>query len=363
MTTTDTAGRVPPTADDVVMRLRELQVWFPIKRGVLSKTVGNVQAVDGASLDIGAAECVGLVGESGSGKTTLGRAALRLIQPTGGTIEFEGEDVTKASRERLRKLRARMQMVFQDPYASMDPRASVGSSVAEPLRAQGAGGGADLDKRVVELFDLVGMSPTYRSRYPREFSGGQLQRIAVARSLATNPSLLVLDEPVSSLDVSTKAEIINLLSDLRRDLGVSYLFIAHDLAVVGHLSRRIAVMYLGRIVEEGDAEEVYLNPQHPYTQALLSAILEARPKATRARQRIVLAGDVPSPANPPAGCRFHTRCPYVMDVCRSVDPEVAVTPAGTKVACHLHQATSESGSTVTEVHLGTEPSPGPPTDA
>ncbi|MBW8826499.1 MAG: ABC transporter ATP-binding protein [Acidobacteria bacterium] len=308
---------------------------FPIQRGVMRRTVGHVRAVDGVDMTIPSGSSMGLVGESGSGKSTLGRLMLRLIEPTSGTIMFEDSDVTRLKARSLRRIRRHMQMVFQDPYSSMDPRSSVGDSVAEPLRTQLGLRGRELDERVADLFRLVRLSPTYRGRYPNEFSGGQLQRIAVARALATNPKLVVCDEPVSSLDVSTKAEVINLLADLQDELGIAYLFIAHDLGVVRHVSDRIGVMYLGRLVEEGDAEAVYSSPKHPYTQALLSAIPVPDPVVQRSRTRIVLEGDLPSPANPPSGCHFHTRCPYVMDVCRAVDPPLAVTSDGTRVFCHL----------------------------
>jgi oligopeptide transport system ATP-binding protein len=318
-----------------LVQLRGVSKHFPINRGLLRRTVGSVRAVDDVDLVIAEGTSVGLVGESGSGKSTLGRLMLRLIEPTAGTITFEDTDVTALGGGQLRRLRRHMQMVFQDPYSSMDPRSHVGDSVAEPLRTQLGARGSELEDRVVELFRLVGLSPSYRGRYPNEFSGGQLQRIAVARALATNPRLVVCDEPVSSLDVSTRAEVINLLADLQDQLGIAYLFIAHDLAVVRHVSDRIAVMYLGRIVEEGEAETVYSAPKHPYTRALLSAIPVPDPIVQRSRERIVLEGDLPSPANPPSGCHFHTRCPEVMDVCRTIDPPLTVAPDGTRVFCHL----------------------------
>ncbi len=318
--------------------------YFPIKTGLLQRTVGAVRAVDGVDLAIAAGTSVGLVGESGSGKSTLGRLLLRLIEPTSGTIDFDGTDITKLPSGELRRLRRRMQMVFQDPYSSMDPRSYVSDAVAEPLRSQLGMKGSELDDRVRELFRLVGLSPSYRGRFPHEFSGGQLQRLAVARALATNPSLVVCDEPVSSLDVSTRAEVINLLSDLQDQLGIAYLFIAHDLGVVRHVSDRIAVMYLGRLVEEGDAEAVYSTPMHPYTKALLSAIPVPDPVIQRSRTRIVLAGELPSPANPPSGCHFHTRCQQVMDVCRQVDPPLSITSNGSRVYCHLFPPTVTSTS-------------------
>jgi oligopeptide/dipeptide ABC transporter ATP-binding protein len=279
---------------------------------------------------------MGLVGESGSGKSTLARLALRLEQPTSGTIRFGGIDITRMHARRLRGVRRDMQLT------------TVAGSVTEPLRAQHVGDRRSRDERVVELFRLVGLAPEHRNRYPVEFSGGQLQRVAIARALAVKPRLVFLDEAVSSLDVSTKAQVINLLDELQRRLGLEYLFISHDLSTVRHVSDRIAVMYLGRIVEVGPAQEVYDRPKHPYTEALLSAIPVPDPVVQRARRQIVLQGDVPSPANPPAGCRFHTRCPHVMEICRTVDPDPYDTPDGTRVACHLHTSGPElAGASVT----------------
>lgn len=320
----------PPLVD-----ARGVTMHFPIKRGLLQRVTGHIRAVDGVNMRIPVAGSIGLVGESGSGKSTLGRCLLRLIEPTSGTVTFDGTDITGLRGRELRLMRRHMQIVFQDPYSSMAPRSTVGSSVAEPLKVQLDMSESERDDRVVELFRTVGLAPSYRSRFPHEFSGGQLQRIAVARALATGPKLVVLDEPVSALDISTRAEIINLLADLQNELQTAYLFIAHDLAVVRHVSDRIAVMYLGRIVEEGEAEVVYTNPQHPYTEALLSAIPIPDPKTERVRERIVLSGDLPSPANPPAGCHFQTRCPQAMDHCRTEAPPRTVTPEGSTVFCHL----------------------------
>jgi oligopeptide/dipeptide ABC transporter ATP-binding protein len=326
---------------------------FPIQRGLLRRTVGHVQAVDGVDLQIHPGTTVGLVGESGSGKSTVGRLLLRLLEPTAGTVTFDGNDITHLPERKLRALRRGMQLVFQDPYSSFDPLATIADSLAEPMKSY-----LDLDAkgrsdRVTELLRTVRLNPEHRNRYPREFSGGQLQRIAVARALALSPEVLVLDEPVSSLDVSIQADIINLLADLQDELGLAYLFIAHDLAVVRHVSSRIAVMYLGRIVEEGPAAEVYGSAKHPYTEALLSAIPVPNPRRQRERERIVLEGDIPSAAAPPAGCRFHTRCPHVMDVCRTVDPPAFVTPDGTTVFCHLHTDGPElAGEPVGVLRLG-----------
>jgi oligopeptide/dipeptide ABC transporter ATP-binding protein len=326
---------------------------FPIQRGLFRRTVGQVQAVDGVDLHVEPGTTVGLVGESGSGKSTLGRVLLRLLDPTAGTVMFDGADITRLPERKLRPLRRGMQLVFQDPYSSFDPLATIADSLAEPMRTYldlDAEGRAD---RIAELLRTVRLDPDHRNRYPREFSGGQLQRIAVARALALSPKLLVLDEPVSSLDVSIQADIINLLADLQQELGLAFLFIAHDLALVRHVSNRIAVMYLGRIVEEGPAADVYSRPRHPYTEALLSAIPVPNPVRQRERERIVLEGDIPSPAAPPRGCRFHTRCPHVMDLCRSVDPPAFVTSEGTTVFCHLHaEGPRLAGESVVSLRTG-----------
>jgi oligopeptide/dipeptide ABC transporter ATP-binding protein len=327
---------------------------FPIQRGLLRRTVGHVRAADGVDLRVPAGTTVGLVGESGSGKSTVGRVLLRLLEPTAGTVTFDGNDITHVPERKLRSLRRGMQLVFQDPYSSFDPLATVADSLAEPMKTYLDLDAAGRSDRVAELLRTVRLNPDHRNRYPREFSGGQLQRIAVARALALSPKILVLDEPVSSLDVSIQADIINLLADLQGELGLAYLFIAHDLAVVRHVSSRIAVMYLGRIVEEGPAAQVYSRPRHPYTEALLSAIPVPNPRRQRERERIVLQGDIPSSAAPPAGCRFHTRCPYVMDVCRTVDPPPFVTPDGTTVFCHLHtDGPHLAGDSVSVLRVGT----------
>jgi peptide/nickel transport system ATP-binding protein len=319
-----------------LVELDDLRVWFPIKQGVLlDRHVGDVKAVDGVSLTIERGETLGLVGESGCGKSTVGRAMLRLYEPTGGRVLFEGVDVTHLSDAQLRPLRRRMQMVFQDPFASLNPRHSVGRTIGEPLRVHGISRGAETETRVREILEVVGLPPDAANRYPHEFSGGQRQRVGLARALALNPSLLVCDEPVSALDVSIQAQIVNLLETLQSEFGLTYLFIAHDLAVVRHISNRIAVMYLGKIVEVAPADDLYDNPLHPYTLTLLSAIPIPDPEIERTRTSIRVQGDLPSSANPPAACRFHTRCPFVQPTrCRDEEP-VLRSIDGHMVACHF----------------------------
>jgi oligopeptide/dipeptide ABC transporter ATP-binding protein len=324
---------------DVLVSARGLEVHFPIRSGGLRRRqVGAIRAVDGVDLDIRRGETLGLVGESGCGKSTLGNALLRLVEPTGGRIEFDGADVTTLGRRDLRRLRRRAGMVFQDPFASLDPRRTVAQTVAEPLEVHGLRDGRRARAaRVGELLELVGLDPAVAGRYPHEFSGGQRQRVGIARALAGEPDFLVCDEAIASLDVSVQAQVLNLLRGLQKQLGLTLLFISHDLSAVRHVSDRIAVMYLGRIVEVGPASAVGSEPQMPYTQTLLSAVPVPHPALERGRERIVLTGDVPSPAAVPSGCRFRTRCPYVFEPCDDVDP--ALQPAGAEgqlAACHLH---------------------------
>jgi oligopeptide/dipeptide ABC transporter ATP-binding protein len=333
VTVTEPVDRSPEAPDgDVLLRARGVEVHFAGRRGS-----PPVRAVDGVDLDVRRGETLGLVGESGCGKSTLGLALLRLVEPTAGRIELEGTDVGALGRRRLRALRRRVAMVFQDPYASLDPRRTIGETVAEPLEVHGLHPGRDARRgRVDELLDQVGLDPSFRTRRPHELSGGQRQRVGIARALAGEPDLIVCDEPIASLDVSIQAQVLNLLDRLQDELDLTYLFIAHDLAAVQHVSDRIAVMYLGRIVEVGSGDQVADDPAHPYTRALLSAVPLPDPPAERARRRIVLTGDVPSPTAPPSGCRFRTRCPDVFEPCDRVDPALQDTGDGHLAACHLH---------------------------
>jgi oligopeptide/dipeptide ABC transporter ATP-binding protein len=316
-----------------LLEVEGLKKHFPVRRGLFSTVVGQVYAVDGINFSIAEGETLGLVGESGCGKSTAGKAILKLIEPTAGTVKVRGQRIDHLSRAEMRPIRRELQVVFQDPYSSLNPRLSVGAIVAEPLTNYGVSSGTELRARVAELFRKVGLREEAMQRYPHEFSGGQRQRIGIARALALHPSLIVCDEPVSALDVSVQAQVINLLRDLQAEFGLSYLFVAHDLAVVEHISHRIAVMYLGKIVELTDRDSLFAEPLHPYTQALLSAVPTPDPEAKR--ERIILAGDVPSPINPPSGCRFHTRCPVAIARCRTDEPEMREVKPGHHVACHL----------------------------
>ncbi|MEE1785448.1 ATP-binding cassette domain-containing protein [Streptomyces sp. SP17BM10] len=323
---------------ETLLSVRDLVKTFPGRRSRAGRAGAPIRAVDGVSFDVGRGETLGLVGESGCGKSTTGRMIVRLLDPTAGSVTFDGTEIGGLSQSRLRPHRRHLQMVFQDPYSSLNPRQTVARIISEPLLVQGAGT-AEARKRAGELMELVGLIPEHLDRYPHEFSGGQAQRIGIARSLATSPKLVIADEPVSALDVSIQAQVVNLMEELQRELGLAYVFIAHDLSVVKRVCDRVAVMYLGRIVEIGDKAEVYGNPAHPYTKALLSAVPLPDPAAERTRERIVLAGDPPSPANPPSGCTFHPRCPKAQEVCRSERPLLKLAgPGGRQAACHFPEA-------------------------
>ncbi len=338
-----------------LVEIENLKVYFPIRAGLFKTVQGSVKAVDDISFEVRRGETLGLVGESGCGKSTTGRAMIRLREPTAGSVKFDGQELTSLKSEQLRRLRRRMQIIFQDPYGSLDPRMTVGSIISEPLETHHLSSGGAMRDRVAELLRMVGLDPTYVNRYPHEFSGGQRQRIGVARALAVEPEFIVCDEPISALDVSIQAQVLNLLTDLRDRLGLTYLFIAHDLSVVKHISDRVAVMYLGKIVEIGPPDQLYAAPRHPYTRALLSAVPVPDPASERRRRRVILTGDVPSPANPPSGCRFHTRCWLYERLgkpenCRTIDPPLREIGVDQKAACHYAEDSLKSDVGVT--HIG-----------
>jgi oligopeptide transport system ATP-binding protein len=320
---------------EVLLHVQDLKMHFPIYKGLLRRQVGAVHAVDGISFDVHRGETLGLVGESGCGKSTTGRAILQLYTPTSGEVDFEGVDIIKLKGEELRHTRRKMQMIFQDPYASLNPRMSIGEIVGEPLIVHNIASGREVDDRVAHLLELVKLNPAFATRYPHEFSGGQRQRIGIARALALQPSFIVCDEPISALDVSIQSQVVNLLQELQEQFNLTYLFIAHDLSMVRHISDRVAVMYLGVMVELADSNALYTNPLHPYSQALLSAVPIPDPVLEVKRQRVLLEGDVPSPVNPPSGCRFRTRCPIAESICAEKRPEFRELKPGHFVACHF----------------------------
>ncbi len=319
---------------EVLLDVKDLKKYFPIKRGLLKRTVGHVRAVDGISFSVNRGETLGVVGESGCGKSTMGRSILRLIEPTSGVVSFEGKDVINMSKSEMRAMRREMQIVFQDPYASLNPRYSVAKTLMEPMVIHNLHNPSTRMDRVRSILERVGLDSEYASRYPHEFSGGQRQRIGIARALTVNPKLIILDEPVAALDVSVQSQVLNLLDDLQNEFALTYVFVAHDLSVVRHISDRVLVMYLGHMAELADSDDMFTDPLHPYTQALLSAVPLPDPDVKR--ERIILQGDVPSPANPPQGCPFHTRCPMAMEICKTKVPEWKEVKPGHWVACHLY---------------------------
>lgn len=323
------------TNNNDLMIVKDLKKYFPVKSGLLQRVTAQVKAVDGVSFTIRSGECLGMVGESGCGKTTVGRTILRLIEPTAGSVVFDGQDIATADSKTLKAMRRNMQIIFQDPYSSLDPRVPIGESISEGLLIHGMKDSRERNAIVVDMLRKVGMEEYHSRRYPHEFSGGQRQRIGIARALALRPKFIVCDEPVSALDVSIQSQVLNILRDLQHEFGLTYLFIAHNLSVVEHISDRVAVMYLGKMVELTDREELFRDPRHPYTQALMSAIPIPDPKVRAKRTRIVLKGDVPSPLNPPPGCRFHTRCPIAQDVCSKQEPEFRELKPGHWAACHF----------------------------
>ncbi len=332
-----------PTSRDVLLKVENLKMHFPVLRGVFQRQVGSIKAVDGISFDVLRGETLGLVGESGCGKSTTGRVILQLYKATAGSVFLDGEDLMRLHGGALRHRRRKMQMIFQDPYASLNPRMTIGEIVGEPLEVHNIVRGREKSDRIAYLLQVVGLNPQYANRYPHEFSGGQRQRVGIARALALDPSFIVCDEPISALDVSIQAQVVNLLEDIQKKMGLTYLFIAHDLSMVRHISNRVAVMYLGKLMELADRGEVYNDPLHPYTQALLSAIPIPDPVLEEQRKRIILTGDVPSPANPPSGCVFHTRCMYAEQICTDKIPDWREIHAGHWVACHFAERFVKSG--------------------
>lgn len=317
-----------------LLRVKGLKKYFPVKKGLLARTAGYVKAVDDVSFHVNEGETLGIVGESGCGKSTTGRMLMRLLEPTEGTVEFDGKELTALTSEEMRKTRRDIQMVFQDPYASLNPRHTIERILSEPLQVHGVKSAKERREKVHEFLEVVGLSAFHAKRYPHQFSGGQRQRIGIARALMTNPKLIIADEPVSALDVSIQAQVLNLMQDLQKEFNLTYIFIAHDLGVVRHISDRVGVMYLGKMVEVAESEQLYAKPLHPYTQALLSAVPVPDPDFTK--EEVLLEGDMPSPANPPTGCTFHTRCPFKMDICSQVVPQLVELEEGHSVACHLY---------------------------